>query len=63
MKIELTQEDYDKDEVMDNLMESDIEKLSAKHAEDYHGLDDNMPDAFENWLTNLTSKEILDIIK
>ena len=27
--------------------------LQAQHAKDYHGLDDEMPDAFDGWLTNL----------
>lgn len=26
--------------------------LQDKHAEDYHGTDDDMPDAFEGWLEN-----------
>jgi hypothetical protein len=26
--------------------------LKEKHAEDYHGLDDDMPDAFDSWLTD-----------
>ena len=34
--------------------------LQEKHAEHYHGLDDDMPDAYEAWLEGL---QIDDIIK
>lgn len=34
------------------------EYLMEKHAEDYHGLDDDMPDAFEAWVSNLDSQEV-----
>lgn len=34
--------------------------LKVKHAEDYHGTDDDMPDAFDNWLTELQVEEWLD---
>lgn len=34
--------------------------LSAKFFEDYHGTDDDSPDAFDNWLSNLDVQEILD---
>ncbi len=27
--------------------------LQTKHAEQYHGLDDNMPDDYNEWLSNL----------
>ena len=35
------------------------EYLSEKHGEQYTGLDDEMPDDFENWLTEL---DITDVI-
>jgi len=31
--------------------------LKEKHAEDYIGVDDDMPDDFESWLVSLTSDE------
>lgn len=33
--------------------------LQEKHAEDYMGTDDNMPDAFDAWLVNLDVDEWL----
>ena len=27
--------------------------LKGRHSEDYHGTDDDMPDAFEGWLRDL----------
>ena len=33
--------------------------LKDKHAEQYHGLDDDMPDAFEHWLSNLDVDELI----
>ena len=32
--------------------------LSYMHAQDYTGLDDNMPDAFDEWLSELTDDEM-----
>ena len=36
------------------------EFLQEKHAENYHGLDDEMPDAFNNWLGNLPVDTLID---
>ena len=33
--------------------------LSSKHAEDYHGCDDDMPDAFESWLNELSVDDMI----
>lgn len=33
--------------------------LKEKHAADYHGTDDDMPDAFEAWLERLQIDEML----
>lgn len=33
--------------------------LQDQHAEDYHGGDDEMPDAFDNWLGDLQADEYL----
>jgi hypothetical protein len=33
--------------------------LKDKHAEDYHGTDDDMPDAFDNWLTELQADDFI----
>ncbi len=34
--------------------------LKDKHAEDYHGTDDDMPDAFDDWMGNLDISEVMD---
>ena len=31
--------------------------LMEKHGEDYRGTDDNMPDAFNDWVDNLSIEE------
>lgn len=41
---------------MDNPFE---EYLKLVHAEDYHGTDDDMPDAFDDWLGELDGEEYL----
>ena len=35
------------------------EFLADKHAEDYEGLDDEMPDAFDEWLYSLPIDTII----
>lgn len=35
--------------------------LKEKHAEEYMGLDDNMPDAFDGWLGDLDAEEWMDL--
>lgn len=34
--------------------------LKDKHAENYIGTDDDMPDAFEHWLSNLDVDELIE---
>ena len=34
--------------------------LEDKHAKDYMGTDDDMPDAFSTWLTNLDADELIN---
>lgn len=34
--------------------------LQEKHAEDYHGTDDGMPDSFDAWLSNLQVDDFLE---
>ena len=38
------------------------EYLEEKHGEVYHGTDDDMPDAFDAWVSNLDSSETADMI-
>jgi len=33
--------------------------LMEKHAEDYHGTDDDMPDAFDAWLMELHADDFI----
>lgn len=34
--------------------------LEEIHAKQYHGLDDDMPDDYENWLSNLDIEELIE---
>ncbi len=49
-------------EIVDRLTSAQEEILKAKHAEDYHGTDDDMPDAYESWLEDLSVAELAQIL-
>lgn len=36
--------------------------LEYAHAEQYRGTDDDMPDACNDWIGNLTDKEVTDLV-
>lgn len=36
--------------------------LQNKHAEDYHGTDDDMPNAYDAWVSSLDSEEMTDLM-
>lgn len=36
------------------------EYLQLEHAEEYMGTDDDMPDAFSEWVTDLSMEDIFD---
>lgn len=36
------------------------EYLQNVHAQEYHGTDDNMPDAFDNWVASLDVDEVIE---
>ena len=36
------------------------EYLQTMHAEQYHGVDDDMPEDFEQWLGELDTQEVMD---
>jgi hypothetical protein len=36
------------------------EYLREIHAEDYSGTDDDMPDAYEDWVSNLDAQEMFE---
>lgn len=51
------------EQIIDNLTKEQEEKLRSKHAEDYHGTDDDMTDDYEGWLMDLTTDELKEILK
>lgn len=55
-------EDSEKEKLMDMLTADQEEKLREAHAMHYNGTDDNMADAHESWLEELTSDEMKKII-
>lgn len=48
----------DKEKIIDNLTADQEATLRDIHAENYHGLDDDMPENFEKWLENLTVMDL-----
>lgn len=55
--------DIEKEELVSNLNQEQEDKLREAHARNYNGTDDDMPDAFENWLIDLDSEELKSLIK
>ena len=55
-------EEEEHEEIIDHLTHEQEEKLKAKHAEDYHGTDDDMSDAYEDWLMDLSVSELKEIL-
>lgn len=55
-------EEEEKQVLVESLTDEDEKKLKETHAEDYHGTDDDMPDAFENWLENLSVEELKKLV-
>lgn len=56
------QEEEKKSNIVENLTSAQDDMLKEEHAKYYHGTDDEMPDAYEDWLMNLSSDEIEKII-
>jgi hypothetical protein len=54
--------DEERSEIIDNLTSEQEDKLNEAHAEHYHGTDDDMPDAFEGWLEDLSLEELKSIL-
>lgn len=48
--------------IIDNLTTAQEDKLKEAHAKDYHGTDDDMPDAYDAWLVDDLSLEELKAI-
>lgn len=51
------------EQLLETLISENEDLLQDIHAENYMGTDDDMPDAFENWITNLTLEEVQAYIK
>lgn len=55
-------EEEERAELIDNLTPAQEDKLNEAHAQDYHGTDDDMPDAFEGWLEGVSLAELKSIL-
>lgn len=58
----LEAESDERDEIVRDLTDEQEEKLKEEHAKNYHGTDDDMPDAYESFLENLTLDEYKSIL-
>lgn len=54
--------DEERTELIDNLSDEDEEKLKEAHMSQYNGSDDDSPDDYENWMTDLSVDEIKKIL-
>lgn len=54
----LEAEEQTAERIIENLTAEQEEILRDKHAEHYTGTDDDMPEAFENWLSGLTKMDL-----
>lgn len=52
----------EREHLIDNLTKEQEDKLKEAHAKDYYGTDDNMPDAYESWLEDLSLEDLKKII-
>src|SRR5438876_3524827 len=44
--------------ILENLTKEQEDKLKNAHANDYHGTDDDMPDAYDGWLMDLSLEDL-----
>jgi hypothetical protein len=56
-------EDEEKSRIVDSLTSLQEDILKEAHAKVYIGLDDDMPDAYESWLEDLSLDELKDLLK
>jgi hypothetical protein len=56
-------EGEEKSHIVDTLTTLQEDVLKEAHAKDYIGLDDDMPDAYEAWLEDLSLGELKDLLK
>lgn len=52
----------EKESIIENLTDKQTELLQNKHAEDYMGTDDDMPDSFEEYLVNISLEDLKNIL-
>lgn len=52
----------EKGDIVDKLTPAQEEKIKETHAKDYHGTDDNMVDAYEDFLQGLTVEDLKAIL-
>lgn len=55
-------EEEQKVDIVGSLTPKQEDKLQEAHGKDYMGTDDDMPDAYESWLEDLSVEEIAKII-
>lgn len=55
-------EEEEKSHIIDNLLPLQEDKLKEAHGEDYIGTDDDMPDAYESWLMDLSLEDLKKIL-
>lgn len=54
--------EHQKSWIVDHLTDTDEDKLKEVHTAQYHGTDDDAPDDYEDWLTELDVDELIKII-
>ena len=52
----------EKSTIIDNLTSEQEEKLQKAHSKNYMGTDDDMPEAFDSWLVDVSLEEIKKIL-
>lgn len=62
-KEKLDAADDEHSQLIDNLTSQQEDLLKEAHAKEYMGTDDDMPDAFEAWLEDLSLDELKTILK
>lgn len=56
-------EEEEKEFIIDHLTDAQETVLKDAHAKEYHGTDDDMPDAYEDWLMDLDLDSLKTLTK
>lgn len=56
-------EEIIRERIVENLSAENEKKLQEYHAGVYHGTDDDMPDAFENWLGEISLTTLIEVLQ